>query len=124
MTETRRNPWEAARRGLALRCPNCGKGRVLRGYLRPAAACAECCESFENIRADDGPAWATILLVGHLASPFFFVFASADADDTLWPFLFMAGLMVAMTLAILPRMKGLFIGLIWANKAGEAAPES
>lgn len=118
----KRDIWLSVKRGLTLRCPNCGKGKVLAGYLKPAQACDRCGESFSEIRADDGPAWATILLVGHLTSPFFFLFATPDAAASFTPFLLVASGMVAMTLALLPRMKGLFIGLIWANRAGEPAP--
>lgn len=109
----------AIRRGLALRCPACGKGKLLAGYLQPAECCSSCGERTGEIRADDGPAWATILLVGHLISPAFFVFASRETLPLL-PFLVIAGLVVVLTLLILPRMKGLFTGLIWASRAGEA----
>lgn len=108
------------RRGLALRCPACGEGRILAGYLRQADACTACGLRTGLIRADDGPAWATILLVGHLISPAFFVFA--QREQTPWlPFLAIASLVLGLTLAILPRMKGLFVGLIWASRAGEVA---
>lgn len=73
------------------------------------------------LRADDGPAWATILLVGHLVSPAFIIFARPDAADTLGPFLLIAGLVLVLTLLILPRMKGLFMGAIWASRAGDAS---
>jgi len=92
------------------------------GYLRQAEGCLQCGERTGDIRADDGPAWATILLVGHIVSPLFFVFANRDAQATLFPFLAVAGLVVALTLVLLPRMKGLFVGLIWASRAGEARP--
>ncbi|MEZ5936746.1 MAG: DUF983 domain-containing protein [Hyphomonadaceae bacterium] len=115
-TERTRDPWLAARRGLALKCPSCGKGRILAGYLKPQKRCPNCSADFSTISADDGPAWATILLVGHIASPMFLLFASAKVQSV-----FMLGLIlsvfVGLTLAILPRMKGLFIALIWANRA-------
>lgn len=118
----RRDTWLAVRRGLRLRCPSCGKGKLLAGYLRPADRCASCEEDFSQIRADDGPAWATILLVGHLVSPAFFVFATSDAETGFRAFLFIAAGVIAATLLILPRMKGLFVGLIWASRAGEVKP--
>jgi uncharacterized protein (DUF983 family) len=113
----------AARRGLALKCPACGEGRVLAGYLKPAERCPACGEDFRDIRADDGPAWATILLVGHLVSPVFFVFAATDGPA--WGALAaVTALVLALTFAILPRMKGLFIGLIWANHGGGDPPHA
>ena len=118
----RRNTWLAIRRGLRLRCPSCGKGKVLAGYLRPAERCSSCGEATGEIRADDGPAWATILIVGHLVSPAFFVFATADADTAFKAFFFVAAAVIGLSLALLPRMKGLFIAMIWASRAGEAKP--
>lgn len=119
-TEPNRNVWTAVRRGLALRCPACGRGRLLAGYLKQADACSGCSLRTGLIRADDGPAWATILLVGHLVSPAFFVFATRHEIPWL-PFAAVSGLVLALTLVLLPRMKGLFIGLIWASRAGEDA---
>ena len=121
-SEPRRDVWLAIRRGLKLSCPACGRGRIMAGYLRQAEGCLHCGERTGDIRADDGPAWATILLVGHLISPFFFVFANRDADAVWIPFLVVAGLVVGLTLLLLPRMKGLFVGLIWASRAGDAEP--
>ena len=121
-SEPKRDVWLAIRRGLKLSCPACGRGRIMAGYLRQAEGCLHCGERTGDIRADDGPAWATILLVGHLISPFFFVFANRDADAVWIPFLVVAGLVVGLTLLLLQRMKGLFVGLIWASRAGDAEP--
>ncbi len=116
----RRDLGLAVRRGLSLRCPACGEGKVLAGFLKPAQACTNCGEKTGRIRADDGPAWATILLVGHLVSPAFFVFASREQSP--WAaFAVICALVIALTLLLLPRMKGLFIAIIWATSAGDAS---
>jgi uncharacterized protein (DUF983 family) len=88
---------------------------VLAGYLRPAESCGVCGLDLRDIRADDGPAWATILLVGHLVSPVFFVFAVKSPLPDWVPLVFVLSVVVGASLALLPRMKGLFIGVIWAN---------
>ena len=59
----------ALRRGIARRCPACGEGPVLAGYLRRLPSCNVCGEDLSHIRADDGPAWATLIVVGHLLAP-------------------------------------------------------
>lgn len=118
-----RDTWLAARRGLRLRCPACGKGKLLAGYLRPATACSACGEPTGDIRADDAPAWATILLVGHIASPLFFLFATQDPAASLLAFFLIAAVVLVLTFLLLPRMKGLFVGLIWATRAGETTQE-
>ncbi|HEV7691082.1 MAG TPA: DUF983 domain-containing protein [Hyphomonadaceae bacterium] len=118
--EPKRDVWLSVKRGLRLTCPSCGRGRLFAGYLRQAEGCPYCGLRTGDIRADDGPAWATILLVGHLVSPVFFVFASRDVS---WlPLVAVLTLVVGMSLLLLPRMKGLFVGFIWASRAGEAEP--
>jgi uncharacterized protein (DUF983 family) len=116
----KRDTWLAIKRGLALRCPSCGKGRIMAGYLKQADACSCCGLRTGEIRADDGPAWATILLVGHLVSPAFIIFATRNEAHPLLPFLFVAGLVMGLIVLILPRMKGAFVGIIWSVRAGEA----
>jgi uncharacterized protein (DUF983 family) len=119
----KRDVWLSARRGLRLRCPRCGEGRLLSGYLKQVEACGVCGEDYRDIRADDGPAWATILLVGHLCSPLFFVFALKTTLPDWAPLVFVLALVVGSCLAMLPRMKGLFLSLIWAMGAKGETPD-
>jgi uncharacterized protein (DUF983 family) len=108
--------WTQALRGLAGRCPNCGKGRLFAGYLKQVDRCAVCGEDWGHIRADDGPAWLTILVVGHI------VVAAVLAVEpyTEWPqwlsTLVWVSLALGLILLGLPRAKGLFIALIWRHK--------
>lgn len=119
--EPRANVWVAIRRGLRLKCPKCGEGRILAGYLRPADACNVCHEDFSELRADDGPAWATLILVGHLISPAFMLFATPN-DTLRWiGFAVVLSLMLAMVFFFQPRMKGLFMSIIWHNHGGVPA---
>ena len=65
-----------------------------------------------DIRADDGPAWLTVLTLGPLlvAVTFFVSFA----DFPLWASLPAAALIVTgAVLLLLPRMKGAFIAALW-----------
>lgn len=119
--DDRPDAWTAIKRGLRLRCPKCGEGPILAGYLKPAESCASCGEDFTNLRADDGPAWATIILVGHLVSPSFLLFATPDETLRLIGFIIIVSIMLGLTFFFLPRMKGLFMALIWRNSAGAAA---
>jgi uncharacterized protein (DUF983 family) len=116
--------WTATRRGLCLRCPSCGQGRILDGYLKPAQRCSDCGEDLSVLRADDGPAWATILLVGHLISPAFFIFAHEYEPAPWLPLAIVMTLVLGLTFALLPRMKGLFMALIWANRVAEPTREA
>lgn len=114
---SRRSMGLAVRRGLAGRCPNCGRGRLFGSYLKQVERCQACGESFAHISADDGPAWLTILIVGHLI-----VAAVLTIDGWAgWPMwvsmTFYPLLAVALALALLPVAKGVFIGAIWAGEA-------
>ncbi len=105
-----------ALRGLALRCPKCGQGRLFRAYLKPVESCASCGETYGHIRADDGPAWLTILVVGHIVISLVLAF-EPQLDWPEWAsMLAWSGLSLAMILALLPSAKGLFITLIWRSK--------
>ena len=56
----------AMARGWRRRCPHCGSGPMMRGYLAVRDSCAVCNEELHHHRADDGPAYLTILIVGHV----------------------------------------------------------
>ena len=64
-----RHVWPALARGWRRRCPKCGNGQLMKGYLKVSNACPVCREELFHHRADDGPAYLTILLVGHLMAP-------------------------------------------------------
>lgn len=107
---------KAMARGLRGRCPACGEGPLFRRYLKVSPACAACGCDLDAYPADDGPAYFTILAMGHLVvAPllFFPIIWTAPAaiivPATLIP---LAGL----TLAALPRTKGAVIGALMALK--------
>jgi uncharacterized protein (DUF983 family) len=63
-------PWFASlRRGWRGRCPRCGEHTLFSSYVKMAPACSACGLDFEPFRADDAPAYFTILLVGHIIIP-------------------------------------------------------
>src|SRR5262249_53756324 len=51
--------------GLPQRCPGCGTGQVSARSLKVCDLCPACGEALHHHRADDAPAYFTILLVGH-----------------------------------------------------------
>jgi uncharacterized protein (DUF983 family) len=106
----------AIRRGALGRCPNCGRGRLFRAYLKQVDRCAECSEVFGHIRADDGPPWLTVMIVGHVVVAAALIVESSAAWPQWWSVLFFASLATALALAVLPRAKGVFIGAIWASR--------
>ena len=97
-------------------CPACGAGPMLSGYLKVRASCPVCGEALHHHRADDGPAYLTILIVGHLMAPaFLIVFTKFRPEPLVLAAIFSVGT-VALSLFLLPRIKGALIGLQWAKR--------
>ena len=101
-------------RGWRRRCPSCGGGPMMSGYLTVRATCAACAEELYHHRADDAPAWATILIVGHvLVSLLLFVETNFAPPMwvhwAVWP-----ALTLAMSVWLLPRVKGMVVAMQWA----------
>jgi len=119
---TRPDLWIAIKRGLAQHCPICGEGKLFRSYLKLSDRCASCSAKLSELRADDGPAWATILIVGHLIVPFFIVTVRSNAPDWVY-YAVLFPLTIAMTLLLLPRCKGVFVALLYAFDVKTGVPE-
>lgn len=103
-------------RGWRRRCPSCGSGPMLRGYLKVRENCPVCGEALHHHRADDGPAYLTILIVGHLMAPLILiVFTKWRPDPWTLAAVFSVGT-VALSLFLLPRLKGALVALQWAKR--------
>ncbi|MGH1416790.1 MAG: DUF983 domain-containing protein [Pelagimonas sp.] len=103
-------------RGLMLRCPECGTGKLLHSYLKVNDSCDCCGLELHKAKADDGPAYMTILIVGHiLAFGLHFSYVTYRPEPMT---IVMIGLALTMSssLLLLPRMKGLIIGFQWAKR--------
>src|SRR5690348_2253840 len=53
-------------RGVAGHCPACGGAPLFWRYLKVNGRCEGCDTDLSRYPADDGPAYLTILLIGHL----------------------------------------------------------
>jgi uncharacterized protein (DUF983 family) len=103
-------------RGWRRRCPNCGAGALMRGYLTAHDHCSVCNEPFHHHRADDGPAYATVLIVGHLMVPILLAsFVRFRPDPLILAAIFSVAT-VALSLFLLPRLKGMLIAMQWAKR--------
>ncbi|MEO0912157.1 MAG: DUF983 domain-containing protein [Pseudomonadota bacterium] len=116
VTETERDLRQAALRGWRRTCPQCGSGPLMDGYLTVRDTCAVCGEELHHHRADDGPAWATILIAGHLMAPLMlFVFEMWRPEGWMMAVGFSA-VFTVLSLYLLPRLKGVFVGFQWAKR--------
>ncbi|MEY8119358.1 DUF983 domain-containing protein [Falsihalocynthiibacter sp. BN13B15] len=115
-TQIERPLKQALKRGWRRRCPNCGSGPMLVSYLKVRPHCSVCSEELHHQRADDGPAYLTILVVGHLMAPtLLMVFVRYQPDPLLLATAFTVGC-VGLSLYLLPRFKGAFVALQWAKR--------
>lgn len=110
-----RNAWKSVKRGLAGKCPNCGKGKIFYRYLKVNDHCPECGEELFHHRADDAPPYLTIFAVGHIVGTGMLGVETIAPDlpliyhMTIWP-----SLTLALSLILLPMFKGGLIAHQWA----------
>ncbi|MGN7291526.1 DUF983 domain-containing protein [Rhizobium sp. SAFR-030] len=101
-------------RGFRCKCPNCGSGRLFRGFLKPVDACAVCGEDIHHHRADDLPPYLVIFVIGHVTVSGFMM------TDMIWPLSMWVHLAIwtpitiAMALLSMQPVKGAVISLQWA----------
>lgn len=111
-----RPAWAAIRRGLAERCPRCGEGHLFDGYLKVRRVCPSCGEELFHHRADDGPAYLVILLVGHIVGfVMHFTWVTFRPDPLLFATL-LTVFAVGLSLWMLPRVKGAIVAFQWARR--------
>lgn len=108
---------QTAMRGLACKCPRCGKGKLYAGFLSLRPACDQCGLDYGFIDAGDGPAIFIIMIAG------FIVVGSALVVEIKYqpPFWVHAALWLPLilvtTLLPLRSMKALLIALQYHHKA-------
>ncbi|MFP7569938.1 DUF983 domain-containing protein [Marivita sp. S2033] len=110
-----RPTWPAMRKGWRNRCPSCGEGPLLRGFLKVRDACIVCHQDYHHHRADDGPAYLTILIVGHLMAPLLHIVFVTFRPHPLVLFGVFALGCVGLTLYLLPRIKGAIVAFQWSR---------
>jgi uncharacterized protein (DUF983 family) len=110
-------------RGFLCRCPNCGKGRMFRAFLKVADECPSCREPLHHHRADDAPAYFVILIVGHIVVPMALWVERVYAPSDLVHMALWLPLATVLSLTLLQPIKGALVGLQWANFMHGFAPK-
>ena len=113
-------------RGFTMRCPACGQGRLFRAFLKISDHCPHCGEELFHHQADDAPPYFTILIVGHIVVPLMLAVELEYLPPVwihmvVWP-----TLTLALSLFLLPRIKGAVVGWQWAQRMhgfGEVAED-
>jgi len=102
--------------GVRGRCPHCGEGALFDGFLPVADRCGSCGEALHHHRADDAPAYLTILIVGHVMLPIILA-VEEFLSPALWVHVLLWGTLIpAACLALLRPLKGSIVGLQWATR--------
>jgi uncharacterized protein (DUF983 family) len=83
-------------------------------YLKVATTCSACAHETGLYRADDGPAYFTILIVGHVVIGPLFLLEFVRTWPVMSVFAVVIPTIIALTLLLLPRVKGAFVGVQWA----------
>jgi uncharacterized protein (DUF983 family) len=112
--QTARPIFRSLLRGVALKCPACGVGAMFRRYLKVADTCPQCGEELHHHRADDAPAYFTIVIVGHIVVSLVLAVEMAYRPPRWLHAALWLPLTVILTLAFLPSVKGALVGLQWA----------
>lgn len=105
-----RSLWRGARE----RCPACGEGPLFYRYLKVSSECGRCGHDLDQYPSDDGPAYFTILLMGHVVvlPLLLFDFIWKAPAAVVVPVVLVP--LAALTLLALPRVKGAVIGLLYS----------
>ncbi|MFG6660318.1 DUF983 domain-containing protein [Sulfitobacter sp. 915] len=111
-----RDTRKAIFRGLRMRCPSCGEGKILFGYLKVKDQCDCCGQELHHASVDDGPAYFTLMVVVAIIFPMFAVIYSLSEPEPFVVALLMMALATVLALLVLPRVKGMFIGLQWSKR--------
>ena len=117
MNETLPTVTESALRGIACKCPRCGKGAVYAGFLTLRPRCEACGLDFAFMDSGDGPAIFIIMIAGAIV-----VGAALIVEVKYQPPLWLHAalwlpLILATTLLPLRAMKSLLIALQYHHKA-------
>ena len=103
----------AIMRGACNRCPNCGKGKLFAKYLKTYNECTACGEELHHHRADDLPAYLSILILGHILVPSI-IYIEMHYHPPYWmQALAWIPLTLILCLVLLHVLKGVVISVEW-----------
>jgi uncharacterized protein (DUF983 family) len=81
-----------------------------------ARKCPACGEDLHHQRADDGPAYATILIVGHVMAPLILWVYATWRPEPATLALTLGAVCVTLSLTLLPLLKGAFVAIQWSRR--------
>ncbi|MGJ8529729.1 DUF983 domain-containing protein [Maritalea sp.] len=115
VAKPKRDVWGAMKRGIIGRCPKCGKGHLFQGYLKIQDSCSNCKEALHHHRADDAPPYITMAIVGHIVVGLIFHLETSYEIEPMIHLYWSIPTMLILSLGLLRPIKGMIVGLQWAN---------
>ena len=105
------NKLELMKRGFSKKCPYCGLTPIFKGYVKTFSTCKSCGIKLSDYKSDDGPAYITIFIVGHLLIPLILLTEKYFSPSLFLQMLIWPLITIFTSLWLLPRVKGAFIGV-------------
>lgn len=102
-------------RGACGKCPRCANGRLFSSYLKVAPECDACGLDLTPQRADDGPAYVVVFVVAHLIGVLLPLMFMWFGDRPALIAVLLSAATVALSLFLLPPIKGMFVSLQWVK---------
>src|SRR4030088_1598571 len=119
MDQTLPTVTEGRRRGLACKCPRCGKGSLYAGFLKLRPNCEACGLDYAFIDTGDGPAIFIIMIAGAIVVGCALIVEIKSQPPYWLHAVLWLPLILATTLLPLRAMKSLLIALQFHHKAAE-----
>ncbi len=98
-------------KGWKQRCPACEKGPLYRQYLKVVDTCPSCGEELHHQRADDAPPYFTMVVVSHVVVAGVLILEKNFAPPGWVHMVLWLPLTVILSLILLPRVKGVLVGV-------------
>jgi uncharacterized protein (DUF983 family) len=106
--------------GLRCRCPNCGEGRVFRGFLKFKERCDACGADLTVADVGDGASFFVMWVALILVVPAAMIFELLVRPQTWVHFILWPPAIVIVCMILLRPFKATLFALQWKHKAGEA----
>ena len=110
------------RAGFVCRCPNCGEGRLFKGFLKVVDACAVCGFDFTRLNTGDGAAVFIMQITGGLVVFTALFVQVAYAPPILAMLVVALPLVAGLSLGLMRPGKGVMIALQMRGRAGSREP--
>tara|TARA_B100000989_G_scaffold292820_2_gene269309 strand:- start:470 stop:835 length:366 start_codon:yes stop_codon:yes gene_type:complete len=110
MIKKKDNLLSKLKRGFLKLCPICGKSEIFVSYIKLKPKCNKCKTKFSKYSTEDGPAYFTIFVVGHIIIPAIVLLERLDSPPPLeFQLIFWSIFSILLSIWLLPKIKGAFL---------------